>query len=258
MTGMQRQPTINRAGHCHGPNVPLERDHGQTFGAGGIGIGTRAGHTTRIECLWWPFGVVYQRPEVAAHPAHVGTRHRKHGVGGDCSVDCRTTVTKHVDAGLGGKVVDGRDHGVGGVTGDDGSEHPRSVARDGNQLRRRGVDHFVPVERITPTDSHVVVEVGGTVVADTTGARILYETNLPPRYYLPLNDVHATFLTPTDTSTHCPYKGDARYWTVTVDGIEHTDIVWGYDKPIPEAADIGGFVSFYPAMVNLTVDGTEI
>jgi uncharacterized protein (DUF427 family) len=116
----------------------------------------------------------------------------------------------------------------------------------------------VPVERIAPTDSHVVVEVGGTVVADTTGARILYETNLPPRYYLPLNDVHATFLTPTDTSTHCPYKGDARYWTVTVDGIEHTDIVWGYDKPIPEAADIGGFVSFYPARVNLTVDGTEI
>lgn len=113
----------------------------------------------------------------------------------------------------------------------------------------------MPVERISSTQSHVVVEVDGTVVADTTSARVLYETNLPPRYYIPFDDVRSDLLTPTDTSTHCPYKGDARYWSVTVDGDEHRDIVWGYDDPIPESADIKGFVSFYPEKVSLTVDG---
>ena len=116
----------------------------------------------------------------------------------------------------------------------------------------------MPVERISPTDSHVVVEVDGTVVADTTGARILYETNLPPRYYIPIGDVRSELLTPTATSTHCPYKGDARYWSVSVDGTEHPDIVWGYDEPIPESADINGFVSFYPEKVTLTVDGAAV
>lgn len=114
----------------------------------------------------------------------------------------------------------------------------------------------MPVERISPTESHVVVEVAGTVVADTTGARILHETNLPPRYYIPFEDVRSELLTATDRSTHCPYKGDARYWTVTVDGTEHPDIVWGYDDPIPESAAINGYVSFYPEKVSLTVDGT--
>jgi len=116
----------------------------------------------------------------------------------------------------------------------------------------------MPVERIDPTEAHVVVEVGGTVVADTTSARVLHETGLPPRYYIPFVDVRHELLTPTDTSTHCPYKGDARYWTVTVDGTAHADIVWGYDDPIPESAAINGFVSFYPDKVHLTVDGAAI
>ncbi len=114
----------------------------------------------------------------------------------------------------------------------------------------------MPVERITTADSHVVVEIDGTVVADTTDARVLFETNLPPRYYIPLGDVRSELLTPTDTSTHCPYKGDAHYWTVMVDGTSHIDIVWSYGDPIPESADIKGFVSFYPDRVTLTVDGT--
>lgn len=114
----------------------------------------------------------------------------------------------------------------------------------------------MPVEQISPTEAHVVVAVGGTIVADTTSARILYETNLPPRYYIPFSDVRSELLTPTNTSTHCPYKGDARYWSVTVDGVEHPDIVWGYDEPIPASADINGFVSFYPEKVQLTVDGS--
>ncbi len=116
----------------------------------------------------------------------------------------------------------------------------------------------MPVERITSTASRVVVAVGDTVVADTTGARILFETNLPPRYYIPVADIRSELLTPTDTSTHCPYTCDARCWTVTVDGTEHPDIVWGYDEPIPESAEIAGFVSFYPSRVTLTVDGAPV
>jgi len=98
----------------------------------------------------------------------------------------------------------------------------------------------MPVECITSTASRVVVAVGDTVVADTTGARILFETNLPPRYYIPFADIRSELLTPTDTSTHCPYKGDARYWTVTVEGTEHPDIVWGTTSRFPSRPRLPG------------------
>ena len=62
-----------------------------------------------------------------------------------------------------------------------------------------------------PSSRHVVVEIGGTVVADSHHPTILYETGLPPRYYLPAEDVRFGYLTPSDTSTGCPYKGFARY-----------------------------------------------
>ena len=110
------------------------------------------------------------------------------------------------------------------------------------------------VERINPTKARVVVEIDGTVVADTIAARVPDETGLPPRYYIPFDDVRSELLTPTATSTHCPHKGDARYWTITVDGIEHRDVVWAYDAPIPASAAIAGLLSFYPDRTTITVD----
>lgn len=99
------------------------------------------------------------------------------------------------------------------------------------------------------------VEVDGVTVAETTQARILYETGLPARYYMPKTDVQFQYLTPTDTVTKCPYKGAARYWTITVNGETHEDLVWGYDTPLPESRDIAGYVSFYNEKLDISIDG---
>ena len=99
------------------------------------------------------------------------------------------------------------------------------------------------------------VEVDGATIAESDRARFLYETGLPTRYYIPKTDVDFTYLTPTDTATHCPYKGTARYWSITVDGTVHDDLVWGYDAPLKESTDIAGFVAFYNEKLDIYVDG---
>ncbi|MEM9517866.1 MAG: DUF427 domain-containing protein [Actinomycetota bacterium] len=109
-----------------------------------------------------------------------------------------------------------------------------------------------------PSSRHVVVEVDGTVVADSHNPTILYETGLPPRYYLPVADVSMEYLTPTETSTGCPYKGVARYWNVTVDDVTHTDLAWGYDEPLPESAPVKGLICFYNEKVTVIIDGERL
>lgn len=111
-----------------------------------------------------------------------------------------------------------------------------------------------------PSTRHVVIRVDGTVVAESHRPTILFETGLRPRYYLPPDDVRTDLLTPTATSTGCPYKGVARYWTLTLDGTEHPDLVWGYDDPLPESAPVGGLVCFYDENdnVELIVDGQPV
>ncbi len=102
---------------------------------------------------------------------------------------------------------------------------------------------------------HVVVSVAGTVVADSSRPTILFETGLPPRYYLPKADVRMDLLSPTPTSTGCPYKGFARYWSVAIDGELYEDLVWGYDDPLPESAPVKELVCFYNEKIDLVVDG---
>ena len=99
------------------------------------------------------------------------------------------------------------------------------------------------------------VEVDGVTVAETDQPRLLFETGLPTRYYMPKIDVRFEHLTPADTATHCPYKGTARYWAITVNGETHNDLVWGYDTPLPESRDIAGYVSFYNEKLDIYVDG---
>jgi uncharacterized protein (DUF427 family) len=107
---------------------------------------------------------------------------------------------------------------------------------------------------IVPSSRRVRVEIDGVTVADTTNASFLFETNLPPRYYIPKTDVRMDLLNPTDLATHCPYKGTARYWSVEANGETHKDIVWGYDRPLPESQKIMGLVSFYNEKVDIYVD----
>lgn len=99
------------------------------------------------------------------------------------------------------------------------------------------------------------VEVAGVVVAESSQPRILFETGLPARYYLPKTDVRFEHLDPTGTQTHCPYKGTARYWSISVNGEVYEDLAWGYDTPLPESQKITGYVAFYNEKLDIFVDG---
>lgn len=102
---------------------------------------------------------------------------------------------------------------------------------------------------------HVQVVVDGVKVAETTHPTMLFETGLPPRYYLPLADVRMDLLRPSETRTYCPYKGEATYWSLEVDGTVHEDLVWTYRSPLAESQKIAGLASFYNEKVDLYVDG---
>ncbi len=107
---------------------------------------------------------------------------------------------------------------------------------------------------VTDANQHVVVKISGEVIADSTAVKLLKEGDLPPRYYIPQTDVRMDLLDPTKTSSHCPFKGDATYWSAQIDGKTHEDIVWSYPTPIPAVADIAGFLSFYDERVELTTE----
>ena len=111
---------------------------------------------------------------------------------------------------------------------------------------------------ITPTDAHVEVHLGDTLLASTDHALLLDETGLPTRYYLPKEDVRMDLFRSTDFHTTCPFKGEASYWTAEVDGQTYDGIVWGYETPIPGREAIAGHLSFYPERTTLTVDGESL
>lgn len=83
------------------------------------------------------------------------------------------------------------------------------------------------------------------VVVDTTGARMLHETRLLPRWYFPVDDVRRELLEPSATVTHCPFKGDARYWHLRVGDRLIEDAFWEYPEPLADAIDLRGLLSPY-------------
>jgi uncharacterized protein (DUF427 family) len=109
---------------------------------------------------------------------------------------------------------------------------------------------------ILASSRHVVVVVDGVTVADSHQPRILFETGLPPRYYLPLSDVRMDLLRPSDTQTACPYKGTANYWSLVIGEAVHEDAVWIYRAPVPESQKIVGLACFYNERVDIYLDGT--
>lgn len=117
-----------------------------------------------------------------------------------------------------------------------------------------------PRVRVDVLDSsrHVRVEIAGVTVADTRSPRLLFETNLPTRYYLPKVDVRLDLLEPSDTVTHCPYKGTTEYLSARIDGTPYPDIAWTYRTPLPESAKAAGHICFLGEDVRILVDGTEV
>lgn len=116
-----------------------------------------------------------------------------------------------------------------------------------------------PYTRIDVLQSsrHVRVEVDGVTVADSHQPRLLFETGLPTRYYLPKTDVRMDLLRPADRVTHCPYKGSADYYALIVAGATYDDAVWWYRNPLRESIQIAGYVCFYNERVDLYVDGAR-
>jgi uncharacterized protein (DUF427 family) len=108
---------------------------------------------------------------------------------------------------------------------------------------------------ILASSRHVEVTIDGVLVADSHQPRILFETGLPPRYYLPLAAVRFDLLRPSTTVTHCPYKGAATYWSVEVAETLHPDLVWIYRAPLAESQKIAGLACFYNEKVDIAVDG---
>jgi uncharacterized protein (DUF427 family) len=97
--------------------------------------------------------------------------------------------------------------------------------------------------------------IGGETVAESNRPVLVFETGLPVRYYLPKTDVRLDVLTPTDTVTKCPYKGEARYWSAA--GVE--DAAWSYTYPLPAVAALGAHVCFFQERVDeIWVDGEQI
>lgn len=107
---------------------------------------------------------------------------------------------------------------------------------------------------ILASSRHVRIEIDGVTVADSTSPRILFESGLPPRYYLPLTDIRTELLRPSDSVSHCPYKGTAAYWSVDTGADVHKDVVWIYRTPLPESQKIAGLAAFYDEKVDVFID----
>lgn len=105
---------------------------------------------------------------------------------------------------------------------------------------------------ISRCDQHVEVMIGAELLAKTDRAVLLRETGLPVRYYVPREDVRMGLLQATETTTTCPYKGAASYWSADLDGAAHLEVAWSYEDPIPAVEEIAGLLSFYPDRVELT------
>jgi uncharacterized protein (DUF427 family) len=114
-----------------------------------------------------------------------------------------------------------------------------------------------PYHRVDVLNSsrHVRIEVDGETVADTSRPRLLFETGLPMRCYIPRADVRTELLEPSDNHTQCPYKGIASYLSVRVGDRLHEDLVWTYPFPIPECPKIEGLLAFWDERVDVFVDG---
>ena len=111
-----------------------------------------------------------------------------------------------------------------------------------------GPDH--PIS-ITPSGKHIRVTAGNIVIADTTRAVTLKEATYPEVFYIPRSDANMDAVTRTERVTHCPYKGDANYFSINANGKTLENAIWTYEAPFPAMAEISGHLAFYPDKVTI-------
>jgi len=105
-----------------------------------------------------------------------------------------------------------------------------------------GHAHAITIEK---NPNRVTIAFHGTVIADNTRALVLKEGRLPPVNYIPREDLRTSYLQRTGHSTHCPFKGNASYFSVNVDGKTVDNAVWTYEIPLDSVAQIKDCLSFY-------------
>lgn len=104
---------------------------------------------------------------------------------------------------------------------------------------------------VTPHAGRVTVRFNGVVVAETERALALAEADYPVALYIPFADCVAEHFEKTAHGSHCPFKGDATYWTLSANGARAENAVWGYETPFDQVAGIAGHVAFYPDKVEI-------
>lgn len=113
--------------------------------------------------------------------------------------------------------------------------------------------------RVEDSAKHIQVVFNGEVIADTRRARRVLETSHPPVYYIPPEDIKQEYLAPTSRQTYCEWKGQARYYTITVGERQARHGAWAYPRPTPAFISITDYVAFYPgAMDACYVDGERV
>ena len=111
--------------------------------------------------------------------------------------------------------------------------------------------------RYEPAGKRLRVEFNGLIVADSTRAIVLHETRAPPIHYFPREDVRMDCLVRTSLETHCPFKGNASYWSLQVGDKVAENAVWSYEDPYRDAEPIRDCVSFYRHKVAALYEGDE-
>lgn len=111
--------------------------------------------------------------------------------------------------------------------------------------------HPITVE---PAGKHVRVLVGDRVIGESDNALTLQEASYPPVLYVPVDDLDRSLLSTTDTSTYCPFKGEASYYAITTDDVTVDDAGWYYAEPYDAVAAIANHVAFYPDRASVVVE----
>ncbi len=104
---------------------------------------------------------------------------------------------------------------------------------------------------VEPFAGVVTVKLADAILASTDKALVLREENYPAVFYIPFEDIYFEFLKRNDASSHCPYKGDASYWSASAGGEAAANVMWAYEKPYDEMARIKDHGAFYPDKVKI-------
>jgi len=110
---------------------------------------------------------------------------------------------------------------------------------------------------VLPSTRHIQVKISDTLVAETNAPTLLFETLLPTRYYMPKTAFKWEYIEESNTITKCPYKGEANYYSVNINGKKHEDVIWWYKYPASESLGIIGLASFYNSKVDIYIDGVK-